>query len=104
VTRVLAARIAKFLRFHPVGMLLPILGGGVIPVFAIVALQSYDFSHQPVLWFHPNRFNFTRRQINRENKFPSNQKHMILILAFHPDPKPKLIRLLNEEKYQRRIG
>jgi hypothetical protein len=38
VTRVLAARIAKLLRFHPVGMFLPILGGRVIPVFAIVAL------------------------------------------------------------------
>src|SRR5258708_12585727 len=47
VTRVLAARIAKLLRFHPVGMLLPILGGRVIPVFAIVALQRDDFSHRP---------------------------------------------------------
>jgi hypothetical protein len=46
VARVLAARIAKFLRFHPVGMLLPILGGGVIPVFAIVALQRNDFAHK----------------------------------------------------------
>jgi hypothetical protein len=45
VTRVLAARIAKLLRFHPVGMFLPILGGRVIPVFAIVALQRDDFSH-----------------------------------------------------------
>jgi hypothetical protein len=45
VTRVLAACIAEFLRFHAVGMLLPILGGRVIPVFAIVALQCDDFSH-----------------------------------------------------------
>jgi len=46
MTRVLAARIAKLLRLHPVGMLLPILGGRVIPVFAIVALQSDDFAHR----------------------------------------------------------
>jgi hypothetical protein len=46
MTRVLAARIAKLLRLHPVGMLLPILGGGVIPVFAIVALQRNDFAHK----------------------------------------------------------
>jgi hypothetical protein len=45
VPGVLAARLAKFLRFQPVGMLLPILGGGVVPVFAIVALQRYDFAH-----------------------------------------------------------
>jgi len=29
------------------GMLLPILGGRVIPVFAIVALQRDDFAHKP---------------------------------------------------------
>jgi hypothetical protein len=43
---VLAARIAELLRFHPVGMLLPILGGRIVPVFAIVALQCNDFSHR----------------------------------------------------------
>ena len=51
MTRVLAARLAKFLRFHPVGMLLPIFGGRVIPVFAIVALQRDDFAHSLC---HPN--------------------------------------------------
>ena len=61
MTRVLAARLAKLLGFHPVGMLLPILGGRVIPVFAIVALQRNDFAHQPILWFHPNRFHFGGR-------------------------------------------
>src|SRR6266478_7253162 len=47
MTRVLAARITKLLRLHPVGMLLPIFGGRVIPVFAIVALQRDDFAHKP---------------------------------------------------------
>jgi hypothetical protein len=46
VSGVLAARFAKFLRFQPVGMLLPILGGGIVPVFAIIALQRYDFAHK----------------------------------------------------------
>jgi hypothetical protein len=46
VTRVLAARIAELLGFHAIGMLLPILGRRVVPVFAIVALQRNDFSHQ----------------------------------------------------------
>jgi len=45
MTRVLAARITKLLRLHPVGMLLPIFGGRVIPVFAIIALQRDDFAH-----------------------------------------------------------
>jgi hypothetical protein len=43
---VLAARLAKFLSLQPIGMLLPILGGGVVPVFAIIALQRYDFAHK----------------------------------------------------------
>jgi hypothetical protein len=45
VACVLAAGLAKFLRFQAVGMLLAILGGRVIPVFAIVALQRNDFAH-----------------------------------------------------------
>jgi len=39
------ARIAKLLCLQPVGVLLPVLGGGVVSVFAIVALQCDDFSH-----------------------------------------------------------
>jgi hypothetical protein len=46
VSGVLPARLAKFLRFQPVGMFLPVLGGRVIPVFAIVALQRNDFAHK----------------------------------------------------------
>jgi hypothetical protein len=46
---VLPARVAKFLRFQPVRMLLTVLGGCVVPVFAIVALQCDDFSHGPLL-------------------------------------------------------
>src|SRR5580692_860594 len=46
VTGVLPARLAKLLRLQPVGMLLPVLGGRVIPVFAIVALQRDDFAHK----------------------------------------------------------
>jgi hypothetical protein len=42
----LPARLAELLRFQPVGMLLPVLGGRVIPVFAIVALQRNDFAHK----------------------------------------------------------
>jgi hypothetical protein len=34
----LPARIAELLRFEPVLVLLPVLGGGVVPVFAVVAL------------------------------------------------------------------
>jgi hypothetical protein len=45
MTGVLAARIAKLLGLHPVGVLLPILGGRIVSVFAIVALQRYDFAH-----------------------------------------------------------
>jgi len=49
VRRVLPARVAKLLRFHPVGMLLPVLHGGVVPVFTIAALQCDDFSHVRLL-------------------------------------------------------
>jgi uncharacterized protein involved in response to NO len=45
VTGVLAARLAKLLRLKAVGVFLPVLGGRVIPVFAIVALQRNDFAH-----------------------------------------------------------
>jgi hypothetical protein len=36
--RLLPAGVAKLFSFHPVGMLFPVFGGRVIPVFAIVAL------------------------------------------------------------------
>jgi hypothetical protein len=42
---VLSARIAELRRFQPLGMFAAILRRGVIPVFAIVALQCDDFSH-----------------------------------------------------------
>jgi hypothetical protein len=44
---VLAARIAKLLRLHAVGVLLLILRRRVVAVFAIAALQRDDFSHAP---------------------------------------------------------
>jgi hypothetical protein len=34
----LPARIAELLRLQAIRMLFPVLGGGVVPVFAIVAL------------------------------------------------------------------
>jgi hypothetical protein len=45
VRRLLSARVAKLLRFHPLGMLLFVLRCRVIAVFAIPALQRDDFSH-----------------------------------------------------------
>jgi hypothetical protein len=42
--RMLAAAIAKFLQFQPLRHGLPILGGGIIPFFALTALQRNDFS------------------------------------------------------------
>jgi hypothetical protein len=45
VAGVLSARIAKLLRLYTVGMLLLVLRGRVVAVFAIAALQSDDFSH-----------------------------------------------------------
>jgi hypothetical protein len=38
VRRLLAASVAKLLRFHPFGMLLLVLGGGVIAIFTIATL------------------------------------------------------------------
>ena len=43
------ARVAKFLRFQPVLMFLPVLGSRVVPVFAIVALQRDNFAHGRLL-------------------------------------------------------
>src|SRR6266446_887999 len=45
-----STRIAKFLCLHPVGMLLFVLGGRVIPVLTIVALQGNDFAHSAGLF------------------------------------------------------
>jgi hypothetical protein len=38
VPSVLPARVAELLFFHPVRMLLPVLGGGVVSILAVVAL------------------------------------------------------------------
>ena len=46
VRRLLAARIAEFLRFHPLGVLLLVLRRCVVAVFAIAALQRDDFAHE----------------------------------------------------------
>jgi hypothetical protein len=45
VRRLLAARIAKLLRFQAFRMLLFVLRRCVVAVFAIAALQRDDFSH-----------------------------------------------------------
>jgi hypothetical protein len=45
VRRLFAARVAKLLRFHPLGMLLLVLRRRVIAVLAIAALQRNDFAH-----------------------------------------------------------
>jgi hypothetical protein len=47
VSRVLAARIAKLLRLHALGVLLFVLRRRVVAVFAIPALQRNDFPHDP---------------------------------------------------------
>src|ERR1700730_3152181 len=46
VRRLFPARVAELLRFHPLGMLLLVLGGRVVAVFAIAALQGDDFAHE----------------------------------------------------------
>jgi hypothetical protein len=43
--RVFPARVTEFLRLEPLRVLFAVLGGRVVPVFAIVALQCDDFSH-----------------------------------------------------------
>jgi hypothetical protein len=49
VRRVFPARVAEFLRFEPVLVLFPVLGGCIVPVFAIVALQCDNFAHNRLL-------------------------------------------------------
>src|SRR6185437_7800499 len=43
--RMLPARIAELLRLQPVAVLLLVLGGRVVSVFTVVALQCDDFAH-----------------------------------------------------------
>jgi predicted lipid carrier protein YhbT len=45
VRRLLPARVAELLRFHPLSVLLFVLRRCVVAVFAIPALQRNDFSH-----------------------------------------------------------
>jgi hypothetical protein len=104
VPGVLAARLAEFLRLQPVGVFLAILGGRVVPVFAIVALQRNDFAHrQRSLWLHANSSDFSGLKINCENELPTNKEYVISILPPNSNPKPKVIRLLYKNKYERRI-
>jgi hypothetical protein len=44
VRRVLAATAAEFLELQPFRRRLPVLGGRIIPLFAITALQRNNFS------------------------------------------------------------
>jgi hypothetical protein len=44
VRRVLAATAAEFLELQPFRGRLPVLGGRIIPLFAITALQGHNFS------------------------------------------------------------
>jgi hypothetical protein len=44
VRRVLAATAAEFLEFQPFCRRLPVLGGRIIPLFAITALQRNNLS------------------------------------------------------------
>jgi hypothetical protein len=53
VPGVLAARIAKLPGLHAFGVLLLVLGGRVVAVFAIAALQRNDFSHNLVSFYYP---------------------------------------------------
>ena len=46
MARVLPARIAKLFCLYTVGMLLLVLRGRVVAIFAIGALQRDDFSHE----------------------------------------------------------
>ena len=49
VRGVLPARVAKFRRFEPVLMLLPVLRGRVVAVLTIAALECDDLSHGRLL-------------------------------------------------------
>jgi hypothetical protein len=44
VRRVLAATVAEFLKLQPFRRRLPVLGGRIIPLFAITALQRNNLS------------------------------------------------------------
>jgi hypothetical protein len=51
--RVLAAAAAEFLELQPFRRRLPVLGGRIIPLFAITALQRNNFSgHRSLLKFN----------------------------------------------------
>jgi hypothetical protein len=99
VSGVLAARFAKFLRFHPVGMLLPILGGRIIPVFAIVALQRYDFAHRFSILvnatFSSNFSNFAPTYIDGQDIVPSDKNEIPPVSVIYPDPKTLIACFLN---------
>jgi hypothetical protein len=72
---VLAARIAKLPGLHPVGMLLLILGGRVVAVLAIPALQRDDFPHDISVLFLSSKTHRPcppNEKINRQNIFPAD--------------------------------
>lgn len=52
VRRVLPARIAKLRRLKPFRVLLPVLHGRVVSVFALATLQCDDFAHQLTQYLH----------------------------------------------------
>jgi hypothetical protein len=80
-------------------MFLPILGGRVISVFAIVALQRNDFAHRFSVLINPVNpafsSNFAPTNVNRQIVVPSNENHMLPVFVINPNPETVVARIQN---------
>jgi hypothetical protein len=75
--RVLAANAAELFQLQALGHGLPVLGGRIVPLFAIAALQGNDLSghkQAPTFWLLASSF------LRTENREPETD-HWFLILS-----------------------
>lgn len=83
---VLPARVAELRSLQPLGMLLLVLGGRVVPVFALGALQCDDLSHVSILSGLSQRFGLSHGEVQGEYVLPADKQHLFPILPHHSNP------------------
>jgi hypothetical protein len=93
--RLLPARVAELLRFHPFGVLLLVLRRRVVAVLAIPALQRNDFAHKPFLIRQILCLNLTSIDNDCYDVLPSDHDHVLSTRCHQSNPQALLRRVLH---------
>src|SRR5271167_2404684 len=81
--RMLPATLTEFLQFQPVRSSLPILGGRIVPLFAITALHRNNFSgHENSSWLLAQ---ILLSQLRTENFKPTTGSPLYVLASMKPN-------------------